>query len=201
MVASMDLDAALDVLRREAGLLAVAAGPALQRSVPRYPHWEVADLVVHTGRIHRWVTEIVRTLAPERLPQPDVAPSRTPRDLTGWFMSGAADLALTLQTPDPSTHVWTFAGDGTVGFWRTRMALETTIHRWDAQSATRAPDPVPVEVALDGVAEALTVYLRPRLRGVAVGGSGELVGLRCVDGKEAWTIRLLADAVDRRRQR
>jgi uncharacterized protein (TIGR03083 family) len=196
MVSHMDLDTALDVLRRESGLLAVAAGPALQRSVPYYPHWVVADLVVHTGRIHRWVTEIVRTLASERLAQPDVTPSRTPRGLTDWFMSGAADLALALQTSDPSARVWAFAGAGTVGFWRTRMAFETTIHRWDAQSATRIPDPIPVDVARDGVAEALAVYLQPRLQGAAIGGSGERVGLRCADGNGAWAIRLLPDAVE-----
>jgi uncharacterized protein (TIGR03083 family) len=192
----MDFDTALDALRREAGLLAVAAGPALQRSVPRYPQWVVADLVVHTGRIHRWVTELVRTLATERLPQPDVSPLRTPRDLTDWFMSGAADLAIALQAPDPSTRMWAFAGDGTVGFWRRRMALETTVHRWDAQSATRIPDAIAPDVALDGIAEALTIYLQPRLRGAAVGGDGQRVGLRCVDDKATWSIRLLPDAVE-----
>ena len=192
----MDLDSALDVLRREAGLLAVAAGPALRRAVPYYPQWVVADLVVHTGRIHRWVTEIVRTQAAERLAQPDVTAPRTPHGLTDWFMSGAADLALSLQTTDPSERVWAFAGAGTAGFWRTRMALETTIHRWDAQSATRVPDPIPADVARDGVTEALTVYLQPRLRGAAVGGSGERVGLRCAGGTPAWAIRLLPDAVE-----
>ncbi|HSK95416.1 MAG TPA: maleylpyruvate isomerase family mycothiol-dependent enzyme [Euzebyales bacterium] len=192
----MDPATTLDVLRREAGLLAVAARPALGRPVARYPGWTVADVVVHTGRIHRWVTEIVRTLAQDRLAQPDVAPARRPAELMDWFISGAAGLVIALQTPDPSTRVWTFAGDGTVGFWRRRMALETTIHRWDVQAASELPAPVASDVARDGVSEALGIYLLPRLRGTDVGGNGQRVGLRCADGGGEWSVVLLPDEVE-----
>ena len=192
----MDSDTTLDVLRREAGALAVAARPALRRPVARYPRWTVADVTVHTGRIHRWVTEIVRTLARTRPDQPDVAPSPAPAELIDWFISGAAGLAMALETTDPSTRVWTLSGDGTVGFWSRRMALETTVHRWDVQAAAGQPAPIERDVALDGVAEALEVYLRPRLRGAAVGGAGQRVGLRSVDGDREWSIVLHADAVD-----
>lgn len=192
----MDADIALDILRRETGVLAVAARPALRRAVPRYPGWTVADLVVHTGRIHRWVAEIVRTGATERIAHPDVAPPPGAAPLTAWLMAGAADLAATLEDVAPSTRVWTFAGDGTAGFWRRRMALETTIHRWDAQSAAGAPAPIPREVALDGVTEALTVYLGPRLAGAAVGGAGQRVALHCTDSHRTWSLRLLPEGVD-----
>jgi uncharacterized protein (TIGR03083 family) len=192
----MDPDTTLDVLRREAGALAVAARAALHRPVARYPQWTVADVVVHTGRIQRWVTEIVRTLPRARPEQPDVTPSRSPAELIDWFMSGAAGLAMALETTDPSTRVWTLAGEGTVGFWRRRMVLETTVHRWDVQTAAGQPTPVARDVALEGVAEALEIYLRPRLRGAAVGGTGQRVGLRSVDGDREWSVVLLPDAVD-----
>jgi uncharacterized protein (TIGR03083 family) len=192
----MDVDTALDVLRRESGLLAVAAGPVLDRPVTRYPDWTVADLVVHTGQIHRWVTEIMRTRATERLPRPDVAPYRTQAALTDWFMSGAADLALELQSKDPATRVWTFSSDQTVGFWRRRMALETTIHRWDAQSATAARPSIAPDIAADGVTEALHVYLKARLQGRAVGGAGQRILLRATDTGQQWSVTIHGDGIE-----
>jgi uncharacterized protein (TIGR03083 family) len=193
---AMDTDTALDVLRREAGTLAVTAMRCMSRPVERYPQWTVADVIVHTGRIHRWVTDIVHTRARERPAQPDVAPSRRPTELIDWFTKGAADVLGALQAVDPSVRVWTFAGDGTTGFWRQRMALETAVHRWDVQTAAGLPAPVPSDVAIAGITEALTIYVQPRLRGAAVGGTGQRVGLRCTDGDRAWTVVLLPDAVE-----
>ena len=191
----MDADSALDVLRREAGLLAVAAGTGLTRAVPRYPDWTVADLVVHTGKIHRWVTAIVDSGTATQIPQPEVTPDRAPSALVDWFMSGAADLALSLQRKDPGSTVWTFAGDQSVGFWRRRMALETTIHRWDAQAAAGRVQPIAPDIAAAGVSEALEVYLLRWLRGRAVGGRGQRVVLRATDSGGPWSLRLLPDTV------
>lgn len=35
--------------------------------VPTCPEWSVAELVEHTGTVHRWATPMVRDLATERL--------------------------------------------------------------------------------------------------------------------------------------
>lgn len=191
----MDVHTALDVLRHEAGLLAVSAGPALIRHVARYPDWTVADVVVHTGQIHRWVTEIVRTAATEPPPRPDVAPDRTQAALTDWFMSGAADLALELQGRDPATKVWAFANDKSVGFWRKRMALETTIHRWDVQSTTSTRPQIAPDVAADGVTEALHVYLERRLKGQPLGGAGQRIVLRASDTGREWSLTIQPEAI------
>jgi uncharacterized protein (TIGR03083 family) len=190
----MDAVVALDVLRDAAEELAGAAVHDLDRPVPTYPGWVIADLVLHTGRIHRWVAEIVRTRATRRLAQPDLAPP--PDDVIAWFRQGAIHVADTLAATDASTPVWTFAGRPSVGFWRRRMALETTIHRWDAQRAFGAAAPIPDPVAVAGVSEALEVYLEPRLRGAAVGGAGATIGLATVDALSAWTVRLDTDAIE-----
>ena len=39
------------------------------------------------------------------------------------------------------------------------MAHETTVHRWDAQSAAGTPDPVPTWLACDGVSEMIDIFL------------------------------------------
>lgn len=189
----MDDDTALDVLREAARHLADCAARDPGRGLTTYDGWSVADLVVHTGRIHRWVTEIVRTRATRRLAQPEVAPR--PADLIGWFRAGAGSLADTLAATAPATGVWTLVGMATAGFWRRRMALETTIHRWDVERAFGDATPIADAVAASGVTEALTIYLEARLRGADVGGGGEIVGLRTLGGRWAWAVRFDPDAV------
>ncbi|MBW3603671.1 MAG: maleylpyruvate isomerase family mycothiol-dependent enzyme [Actinobacteria bacterium] len=190
----MDDDSALDVLRGAADTLARDAAGELHRAVPAYPEWSVADLVVHTGGIHRWVTHIVETRATQRPSQPDI--DRRPDDLIAWFEAGARGVADVLAACPPSTDVWTFAGERTARFWRRRMALETTIHRWDVQQAVDRPAPIADDVAAAGVTEALEVYLGPRSRDTAVGGGGEVVVLRAADGTRAWAVRLHSDAIE-----
>ena len=189
----MDDEAALDVLRAEAAALAAAAAEGLDRTVGTYPTWTVADLVVHTGRIHRWVAGIVRDRVTVRPPQPEIVDRL--RDPIAWFRAGAVEVADTLAATAPDTPVWTFVGDPTVAFWRRRMALETTIHRWDAQDATGAPGPIMEDVAAAGVTEALEVYVEPSLRGAHVGGSGEVVGLQVPRTELRWVVQLRPDAV------
>ena len=43
-------------------------------------------------------------------------------------------------------------------FWPRRMALETAVHRWDAQAAHGRADDVAPDVAADGVDEVLAVH-------------------------------------------
>lgn len=190
----MDDDAALRVLRGAARRFADCAARDPTRQLTTYAGWSIADLILHTGRIHRWVTEVVRTRATRRLPQPDLI--ERPRDLIGWFRDGAAGVADTLAATDPATPVWTFAGTSTAGFWRRRMALETTIHRWDVERAIDDMTPIADAVATAGVTEALTVYLEPRLRGADVGGGGEIVVLRAAGSTPTWVVRLDPDAVE-----
>jgi len=73
-----------------------------------------------------------------------------------------------------SCHTGTH-GPHTVGWWRRRQALETAVHRWDAEAATGDPSPVPTGLAVDGIDEYLFDFL-PRIyaRRPAGSGPGEL---------------------------
>lgn len=190
---AMDDDQALEVLQTTSAALAGTAARDPERDVPTYRTWSVADLIVHTGRIHRWVTWIVANRATERPPQPEVA---RPADLLEWFREGATDAVDTMAAVSPTATVWTLTGDGVVGFWRRRLALETTIHLWDAQRAFGAAEPIPDGIAAAGVSEALEVYLEPRLRGAEIGGAGEVVRLRDTGGTRSWAVRLHSDAIE-----
>ena len=137
-----DADAVLAVLSMADGTEPVAACPG----------WTLHDLVGHLGGVHRWARDIVLT---ER-PGPEPAPEG---DLATWFAEGAAALLETLAAADPAAGTWSFTTDRTVGFWRRRQALETVVHRWDAQSAVGQPEPIDPSLAADGIGEVAELML------------------------------------------
>ncbi|HEV2920883.1 MAG TPA: maleylpyruvate isomerase family mycothiol-dependent enzyme, partial [Actinomycetota bacterium] len=183
-------------LRDDGAALATAAGRGLDPPVPACEGWTVADLVLHTGMVHRHKLEIVRGhLAQPPDPWPPPAPPRA--ELLGWYSLGLEELLSVLEDADPETRVWTFhRPDQTVGFWRRRMAQETAVHRVDAESAHGDHRPVPAALAADGVAELLEVFLAPHADGEPVGGRGETLHLHATDTEGEWRLRLLPAGVE-----
>jgi uncharacterized protein (TIGR03083 family) len=181
-------------LLREGGALVDAARQDLARRVPFYPAWSVADLVAHTGGVHRWVLGIARSRATER-PAREPYEDRDPERLLAWFEEGLATLAGELGKAHPNEPVWSFGADQTVGFWQRRMAHETAIHRWDAQSAFGDPGVIECRLAASGIPESLAIHVVRPLRGSGVGGQGESVALRCDDAPDRWAVVLLPDEV------
>jgi uncharacterized protein (TIGR03083 family) len=186
----------LGSLRDDGAALGEAARKGLDPPVPACEGWTVADLVLHTGMVHRHKLEIVRgRLAQPPRPWPPDAPSRA--ELLGWYEQGLEELLTVLEATDPGTRVWTFhRPDQTVGFWRRRMAQETAVHRVDGESAHGDPRPVPAALAADGVSELLEVFLAPHSEGEPVGGRGESLRLRATDTEGEWRLRLLPAGVE-----
>src|ERR1700728_2339939 len=58
-LAVMDQASLLASLASEGAALADAADGHLERPVPSCPEWDVAQLVIHTGGVHRWVCQVV----------------------------------------------------------------------------------------------------------------------------------------------
>jgi uncharacterized protein (TIGR03083 family) len=186
----------LQALRDDGAALASAARQGLDPPVPACAGWTVADLVLHTGMVHRHKLEIVRgRLAAPPDPWPPPAPARA--ELLGWYSQGLDELLTVLEAADPETPVWTFhRPEQTVGFWYRRMAQETAVHRVDAESAHGDPRPVPAALAADGVAELLEVFLAPHAEGAPVGGRGESLHLHATDTEGEWQVRLLPAGVE-----
>jgi uncharacterized protein (TIGR03083 family) len=174
-------------LRSDAAALAAVAGSAPSDTpVPSCPGWDLGHLVGHVGRVHRWATEAATGggAAPGRPPKP-------PEDgLLEWYVEGADLLADALAGLDPDAPAWNFAGaPSTAAFWQRRQPVETAVHRWDAQHAVGADQPVDAELAAAGVDEFVTVLTPFILRdrdGIDVGGS---VHLHCTDVDGEWTVR------------
>ena len=165
----MDLNDYLAVIAPEATLLASAADEAgLDAPVPTCPGWTISDLVLHIGEVHRWATAAVASKATKlgEIPTDSRGPLPEPADVTDWVRRGAATLCETLLSADPSIEYATFLTDPPsprLLFWARRQALETTVHRADAESALGRCTQLAQDIALDGIDEFLTGFL-PRSR-------------------------------------
>jgi uncharacterized protein (TIGR03083 family) len=182
----------------EFGQLASASLPdSARKPVPACEGMVLGELVRHVGSVHRVVTEWLRT---GRRPNAWATAPEDGSDLAAWAVRGSADLLETLTGRNPAQPCSTWsATDRTVGFWIRRMAHETAVHRVDAAQSVGLPWSVDPELAADGVAEALELWLGTRL-GAQVGGSGRVVRLVANTGTDApvvdWTVRPLMTLVE-----
>ncbi|MFN2462803.1 MAG: maleylpyruvate isomerase family mycothiol-dependent enzyme [Candidatus Dormibacteria bacterium] len=155
--AELDLRPSINRIEREAARMAqLAETHALDARVPGCPGWDVEALVRHQGRVHRWAAKTVREQLQEWLQERFVGPEE-PRAMVAWFREGAAQLIEALRTTPQSEAIYTFApGPPGVAFWALRQANETSMHRWDVESAYG--EQVAFEPAV--AAELLTEWLR-----------------------------------------
>ncbi|MBB1254216.1 maleylpyruvate isomerase family mycothiol-dependent enzyme [Streptomyces sp. OF3] len=183
----------ITVLGREGQSLVSAAEEAgLDSEVPTCPGWQVRDLLLHVGRVHRWATRHVaeRLTEPAGLPEDAVPDDR----LGGWFRDGLHSLVGALDDASDGLRCWTFlpgAGDGRA-FWARRQAHETTIHRVDAELAEgQALSPVDRDLAADGIDELLAGF-HSRSRSRVRSPRPLTLRVRTIDGvaSEVWTMRL-----------
>ena len=188
----MELDHYLGAIERESAALADAADRAgLAARVPSCPEWTVAELVRHQGLIHRWATETVASLSQERISRRSLPDAPADDRLLTWFREGSVTLVQTLRQADPDAPVWTFLPDGRVSFWFRRQAVETAVHRWDAQLAAKRVQPIEPELAADGVDEALSLRAAA---GRLPDEGGASVHFHCTDVEGEWLVRLGASA-------
>src|SRR5687768_11244393 len=110
----------------------------LSAAVPTCPDWTLGDLLLHTGRVHRWQTEAAREDHGE-FPG-EGTHSRGPAEgqsLSDWFQEGVDLAVATMSQVEPDAPRWTWAmGPGDVAQWYfRRITQETLVHRIDAELA------------------------------------------------------------------
>lgn len=161
----IDYGRMLEVIGIEGELLVGAAELALPHAahnpVPGCPGLTLGETVRHVGAVHRvtrlWVAHGRRPEQWQRAPLDG--------DLVSFVRSGLSELIDELGRHDPAAPCDTWwPADRTHGFWRRRMAHETTVHRVDVQAAAgMAVDGVDGAVALDGIDEVLFLWFAHRL--------------------------------------
>ncbi|MEU4951834.1 maleylpyruvate isomerase family mycothiol-dependent enzyme [Streptomyces lavendulae] len=183
----------VETLAREGELLAATAErTGTEALVPTCPGWRVADLLRHTGAVHRWATGFVADGLVDPVPFPD-APELSGAELLAWFREGHAELVRALASAPAELVCWTFlptAAPSPLAFWARRQAHETTVHRFDAESAEGpAFSAVTPEFAEDGVDELLTgFHARPRSR--VRTEEPKVLRIRAADTGAVWTVHL-----------
>lgn len=177
-------------LRNDAARITELVTSDLAAPVPACPGWSLRDLVEHLGHVHRWARVAVQTgERPERDRPRDPAPEETGA-LARWFGDGAIGLANMLDAADPDSPTWTPFGieHPTVAVWTRRQTHETSLHRWDAESAVTAPRLITPELAADGVDEYLGVILPAMVRRKGLEWPAGSAHLHCTDTDGEWTV-------------
>jgi uncharacterized protein (TIGR03083 family) len=134
----------------------------LDAPVPGCPGWRLTDLAEHLGGVHRWA----RSAIVDGRPGQETFDAPTERTaLAAWFREGAAALADTLRATDPATPCWTFGPKPRLAaFWFRRQAHETVLHACDAAASQGESTTLEPALALDGVDEIVTMFLRRQIR-------------------------------------
>ncbi|MGW2637312.1 maleylpyruvate isomerase family mycothiol-dependent enzyme [Streptomyces sp. NPDC001348] len=140
---------------------AVASAADLDAPVPTCPGWTLFDLVRHLGEGRRkWAAIVAAGPAdapPDRSVWGAAAAPREREALLDWWTASARQLLDALREYGPDRGCWTWwaasQSPETAGAAARHQLQEITVHTYDAQLTASAPQPLPVEVALDGVEE------------------------------------------------
>ncbi|MFG1994578.1 maleylpyruvate isomerase family mycothiol-dependent enzyme [Actinoplanes sp. NPDC048988] len=187
----MRIEDYLDTLRRDGELVAEAAGrTGLDAVVPACPGWQVRDVLLHLGGVHRWAAAHVA----DRLERPGGEEGFFTRvgdeALIDWFRSGHSALVGTLAGADPELTCWSFMpAPSPLAFWARRQAHETAVHRADVESADGATPAWAPAFAVDGVEELLRGFFGRGPERMAC-EPPVTIALTATDAEAAWTLRM-----------
>lgn len=158
------IPAHVDSIRSDADRISAAVRTGrLDAPVAACPGWDLRALVEHVAGVHRWATAAITSgQAPDRASIP--APGADD-NLAVWIVDGAADLVAAIEGADPDAATWhPFPLEQRVWVWARRMAMETVVHRWDAEVAASGASTIAPPVAAEGIHEYLELGL-PRVLG------------------------------------
>ncbi|MER7849236.1 maleylpyruvate isomerase family mycothiol-dependent enzyme [Kitasatospora sp. NPDC096077] len=144
---------------------AIAAAPSLDAQVPTCPEWTLFDLARHVGSGRPFWAAVVEAGPADAPPAEAVtarAEAQAPREreaLVAWLAASTQELLDTLREVGPDAECWTWWGASqsprTSGAVARHQLQEIAMHTYDAQLTVGAAQPLPAEVALDGVEDFL----------------------------------------------
>jgi uncharacterized protein (TIGR03083 family) len=161
--------------------------------VPTCPEWDVAGLCDHLARVYQGRSHVIANGAfldseAFQLREEDVDP-------LAWVRQWSDELDRSLLSLADDAPTVTFMPDATtVHFWRRRMALETLVHRTDAEIAVGDVSAMDDVLSADGVDEMLWFLSHPEMDpddGIA---STEVIEL--TDGARRWPVAISEHAVE-----
>lgn len=158
----MNLDSYLEAIRDDSARIAACAEQGdLDAPVAGCPGWDLRKLVAHTGFIHRWATHAVQNAAPaERGDVSEPNPNATGEELGAWMRLGASVLVDVLAATPIDADTWhPFPAEQQAWVWSRRQAMETMVHRWDAEVTVLGASDLDPDRAATGLAEYFEMLL------------------------------------------
>jgi len=187
----MDTDRFILNLRTDlAGMAAVARSAPLNTEVPTCPGWDLRELIVHTGVVHRHkVTTLLGDFRDGPAPVPEMPrEDASNRVVLDWFDEGAEMLLGACSMADLDEPSWTWCPhDHTKDWWVRRMAHETVIHHIDAEVAVGRTPLIDPWLATDGIEEILDEFIVGGPAWGQVAPSDRTIRLR--SGDRVWGLR------------
>ncbi|MDQ1727641.1 MAG: hypothetical protein QOK14_1686 [Frankiaceae bacterium] len=154
-------------------LASVATAHGLTAPAPTCPGWTVGDVVTHTAAVYRRQAAVIRLGRRPAAGEWEEPPAGNAS--LDWFLAAHHAMLDELGGRKPASPAFTrWPRDPTVAFWYRRMAHETLVHRVDVEVACGDRTPVDAALAVDGIDEVLTVFLRDGWAGVPDDGWGDL---------------------------
>jgi uncharacterized protein (TIGR03083 family) len=179
---------------------AIASAPDLDVPVPTCPGWTLRDLAQHLGDGRRRQAVIVAAgpgAEPPAKTDPKGAPT-APRDreaLDVWLADSFGLMLDALREVGPDRGCWTWWGRSqspqTSGAVARHQIHEIAVHTYDAQRAQGAAQPLPTEVAVEGLDEFLTTVAATS---VPWPFKPATIDLHATEGR-SWRLTLNADGV------
>jgi uncharacterized protein (TIGR03083 family) len=178
----------------------VMSAPDLEQKVPTCPDWTLLGLAQHLGAVHtRWAGIV--TAGPVDVPPGPSAPeivAAAPQEreaLLAWSAAATQQFLAALREVGPDRGCWAWWDESqsplTTGAVARHQVHEAVLHTYDAQFAVGALQPVPDEVALDGVDEFLFTVSSTT---VAWPYEPAVIDVHATEGR-SWRISLTADGV------
>jgi uncharacterized protein (TIGR03083 family) len=210
---SLNKDAHLHALQENYDAMAAAARQGLEPQVPGCPAWSVGGLMGHMVLVYaNWNAKVRgwrggKGLEREDLDvypgyaewaEADFPGESTPAQILDWLDEVYGQLYQALAAADPGDTVQTwFPPNQTAGFVQRRMAQETAVHRWDAQSAHGKQEPIEAELARDGIDEMVDIHLPMHREWIEPRpGAGERYHFHRTDGDGEWLVVFAPEKVE-----
>lgn len=125
--------------------------------VPSCPDWNLQQLMLHLADVQaHWAKTILNPDASEEM---DFINQTPDREINEWCEQKTKELidAINSVSPDKPCATW-WTSPKTAEAIARHQAQEACVHAWDAHLAIGQDNPLPREVALDGIAEWINVH-------------------------------------------
>jgi uncharacterized protein (TIGR03083 family) len=141
---------------------AAAAASSLEARVPGCPDWTLDELIRHLGGVQRFWAVVARLADTSAPPTAEQRGDLDPQgDLLQWSAESTALLVDALRAAGPESPAWAWWADSgapmTAAAVARHQVQEAAVHAYDAEEAAGEPSPLPAAVAVDGVAEFVSV--------------------------------------------